>query len=295
MSFTQGAPTQNLSIVASNIFVTGTSTSGNAFTVQQLGSGNVASFVTVSGSSALFINPAGNVGIGTASPIAQLHAYQSNGTGYQLSINNVANAGGSNYSAFIHSDQAYCGGVGGVGQYTYSGASLLVTSYPNNTANNSGYTAYFGTSANDATSLAPQMVIKAATGNVGINTNNPGTYNLNLYGTTSGTSTTVGALTNSGGSLSLMAGVNAAYIGVAGTYKYYFSGTEFAPQNGTGSVNIGTAGNMFGTIYGQVLTTSDGTNGYVSLLKGNTTLPGYMSINTPSNRVGYVGWAGVTN
>ena len=114
-----------------------------------------------------------NVGIGTASPTAQLHVYQSNPTGYQLSVNNVANAGGTNYSAFIHSDQAYCGGVGGVGQYTYSGASLLVTSYPNNTSNNSGYTAYFGTSANDATSLAPQMVIKAATGNVGIGTTNP--------------------------------------------------------------------------------------------------------------------------
>ena len=126
-----------------------------------------------SGGSAININSTG-VGIGTTSPIAQLHAYQTNGTGYQLSINNVANAGGSNYSAFIHSDQAYCGGVGGVGQYTYSGASLLVTSYPNNTANNSGYTAYFGTSANDATSLAPQMVIKAATGNVGIGTTSPG-------------------------------------------------------------------------------------------------------------------------
>jgi hypothetical protein len=156
------------------VFLYGSSTTGNAFTVQQLSAGNVASFQTSTGATALIINPAGLVGIGTTNPIAQLHAYQSNGTGYQLSINNIANAGGSNYSAFIHSDQAFCGGVGGVGQYTYSGASLLVTSYPNNTSNNSGYTAYFGTSDNAAGSLAPQMVIKAATGNVGIGITNPG-------------------------------------------------------------------------------------------------------------------------
>jgi hypothetical protein len=123
----------------------------------------------------------GNVGIGITNPTAQLHMYQSTQSGSQMSINNVANAGGTNYSAFIHSDQAYCGGVLGVGQYTYSGASLLVTSYPNNTSNNSGYTAYFGTSANDASSLAPQMVIKAATGNVGIGVPSPG-YLLDVLG-----------------------------------------------------------------------------------------------------------------
>jgi len=256
MSFTQGAPTQPLSILASNVFLTGSSAAGNAFTVQQLGVGNVFSAQTSTGATALIINPSGLVGIGLTnpstlidiigntsvnsisntiaqfraasstgvndagivigstngnapfigdnasaaslglafqtnrttrvqinpsglvgigtSPTAQLHVYQSNGSGYQLSVNNVANAGGTNYSSFIHSDQAYCGGVGGVGQYTYSGASLLVTSYPNNTSNNSGYTAYFGTSANDATSLASQMVIKAATGYVGIGLTNPG-------------------------------------------------------------------------------------------------------------------------
>lgn len=81
----------------------------------------------------------GNVGIGTAGPTSNLHVYGSSTSNIQMIINNVANAGGSNYSAFVHSDQAFCGGVGGVGQYTYSGASLLVTSYPNNTANNSGY------------------------------------------------------------------------------------------------------------------------------------------------------------
>ena len=172
-TYNQGNPSVSQVISASNVFVYGNTSSGNALSVQQLGAGNVASFRTQTGASALFVSSAGNVGVGITNPIAQLHAYQSNGTGYQLSINNIYNTGGSNYSAFIHSDQAFCGGTGGVGQYTYSGAGLLVTSYPNNTSNNSGYTAYFGTSDNSAGSLAPQMVIKAATGNVGIGTTNP--------------------------------------------------------------------------------------------------------------------------
>jgi hypothetical protein len=249
------------------VFLYGSSTSGNAFTVQQQSAGNVASFVTSTGATAMMINPAGNVGIGLTnpstlidiigntsvnsisntiaqfraasstgvndagivigstngnapfigdnasaaslglafqtnrttrvqinpsglvgigtSPTAQLHVYQSNPTGYQLSVNNIANAGGSNYSSFIHSDQAFCGGVGGAGQYTYSGASLLVTSYPNNTSNNSGYTAYFGTSDNAAGSLAPQMVIKSATGYVGIGTATPYSY-CHMYSANAG-------------------------------------------------------------------------------------------------------------
>jgi len=72
MSFTQGAPTQPLSIVASNVFLTASSAGGNAFTVRQLGVGNIASFQTSSGSSALFINPSGQIGIGTTSPTTTL-------------------------------------------------------------------------------------------------------------------------------------------------------------------------------------------------------------------------------
>jgi hypothetical protein len=68
MSFTQGAPTQPMSILASNVFLTGSSTAGNAFTVQQLGAGNVASFQTSTSSTSLIINPSGNVGIGKTNP-----------------------------------------------------------------------------------------------------------------------------------------------------------------------------------------------------------------------------------
>ena len=59
MSFSQGAPTQPLSIVASNVFLTGSSAGGNAFTVQQLSVGNVASFLTSTGLPALTINATG--------------------------------------------------------------------------------------------------------------------------------------------------------------------------------------------------------------------------------------------
>ena len=57
-----------MSILASNVFLTGSSTAGNAFTVQQLGAGNVASFQTSTSSTSLIINPSGNVGIGKTNP-----------------------------------------------------------------------------------------------------------------------------------------------------------------------------------------------------------------------------------
>ena len=227
---------------------------------------------------------AGYVGIGTTAPLFNLHIYQ-------LSASSAAIATVQASSTSQYAQLALANPSSGT-TVLYLNGSALSADGPVNSAtlrNNVGDLRLA------AQSTSPYIYLQSANGSVGINTSNPGTYNLNLYGTTSGTSTTVGALTNSGGSLSLMAGVNAAYIGVAGTYKYYFSGTEFAPQNGTGTVNIGTTANMFGTIYGAVHSNQDGTNGYVSLQKGNTTLPGYMSINTPSNRVGYVGWGGVTN
>jgi hypothetical protein len=68
MSFAQGAPTQPLVLQGSNVFLYGSSTSGNAFTVQQLGAGNVASFQTSTSSTSLIINPSGNVGIGKTNP-----------------------------------------------------------------------------------------------------------------------------------------------------------------------------------------------------------------------------------
>jgi len=72
MSFAQGAPTQPLVLQGSNVFLYGSSTAGNAFTVQQLSAGNVASFVTSTGATSLIINSAGNVGIGTSLAVSNL-------------------------------------------------------------------------------------------------------------------------------------------------------------------------------------------------------------------------------
>jgi hypothetical protein len=78
MSFAQGALTQPLILQGSNVFLYGTSTSGNAITVQQLSAGNVASFQTSTGATAMMVNPSGYVGIGTTNP------------GYILDVNGSA-------------------------------------------------------------------------------------------------------------------------------------------------------------------------------------------------------------
>ena len=133
-----------------------------------------------------YVYSGGNVGIGTAGPTSNLHVYGTSTSNIQMIVNNISTSGGTNHSAYIHSDQSYCGGTSGIGSFTYSGATLLVTSYPNNTANNSGYTAYFGTSAADLTSLSPQMVVKSATGYVGIGVASPTTA-LQVSGTVTAT------------------------------------------------------------------------------------------------------------
>ena len=75
MSFNQLAPSVPTVINASNVFVFGNTASGNALSVQQLGAGNVASFRTTTGATALFINPSGNVGVGTTNPATALDVF----------------------------------------------------------------------------------------------------------------------------------------------------------------------------------------------------------------------------
>jgi hypothetical protein len=77
-TYNQGNPTISQVISSSNVFIYGNTSSGNALSVQQLGAGNVAAFKTSAGSTALFVGANGNVGVGTATPLAPLSTYFAN-------------------------------------------------------------------------------------------------------------------------------------------------------------------------------------------------------------------------
>ena len=159
MSFAQGAPTQPLVLLGSNVFLYGSSTSGNAFTVQQLSSGNVFSAQTSTGATALIVNPSGNVGIGTASPQSPMHIYKSGGvTSVQGEIR-------------VCSDD---GNKSRVGMYEESAGSTWGAWMQ---YNGSGDTLEFGAKRNGTDTL-PQMAI-TSTGNVGIGRTDP-LYRFNV-------------------------------------------------------------------------------------------------------------------
>ena len=71
-NFNQGNPSVSHLISSSNIYLVGNTSSGNALSVQQLGAGNVATFRTTTGATALFVGANGNVGIGQTNPVAPL-------------------------------------------------------------------------------------------------------------------------------------------------------------------------------------------------------------------------------
>ena len=159
--FNQGAPTVPVVLNTSNCFVFGNTASGNALSVQQLGAGNVATFRTTTGATALFVNAAGNVGIGTASPSTPLDVIgrvrstqdfmaESTATGGNYSV--VRLATGSNGANYIQSAAAQSSG---------SAAPLV-------------FTGWFG---------SPEFMRITSTGNVGIGTTNPG-YKLDVNGST---------------------------------------------------------------------------------------------------------------
>jgi hypothetical protein len=68
MSFVPGIPATNTLLNVSNAFITANSTAGTALTVQQLGSGALMNVATTSGSSAVFVNSSGQVGVVTNGP-----------------------------------------------------------------------------------------------------------------------------------------------------------------------------------------------------------------------------------
>ena len=130
-----------------------------------------AQWVSCAGGSQTCTNAGVNVGIGTTDPIALLNVQPpSPGSTPLLSVNNFSNVGAANFTAFIHSDQTY---LGGNNSSVYSGAVLEVTSFPDGSTNITGDTLRVGTSYSDGTGFNPQLVVKAATGNIGIGTSTP--------------------------------------------------------------------------------------------------------------------------
>ena len=71
MSFTQGGSQQPLSLSSANVFVTANSSVGNAFTVQQIGTGAIASMTNLTGG-VFLIDSVGRVGIGTNTPTSNV-------------------------------------------------------------------------------------------------------------------------------------------------------------------------------------------------------------------------------
>ena len=95
--FNQGAPTIPVVLNTSNCFVFGNTASGNALSVQQLGTGNVATFRTTTGATALFVGANGNVGIGTTNPAGAL-SVSSGGTLNHVYPKYLGNAGDTDTS-----------------------------------------------------------------------------------------------------------------------------------------------------------------------------------------------------
>ena len=168
MSFSQGAPTQPLSLVASNVFLTGSSTAGNAFTVQQLGSGNVFTAVTSTGTTGLIVSGGGNVGIGTTNP-----AYQ------------IDTQGAAGLRLYFTSASTY--GSGGA-QIAWQDAYTFSRITTNN--DNTTYLQFGAAPSSDSRSnvyigsmygVTPFIYCKGSNGYVGIGTNGPG-YPLDVNG-----------------------------------------------------------------------------------------------------------------
>ena len=91
--FNQGQPTIPVVLNTSNCFVFGNTASGNALSVQQLGTGNVATFRTTTGSTALFVGANGNVGVGTTNPATALDVFTGTMNAATVSATTLTGAG----------------------------------------------------------------------------------------------------------------------------------------------------------------------------------------------------------
>ena len=185
--FNQLAPTVPVVLNTSNCFVFGNTASGNALSVQQLGAGNVATFRTTTGATALFVNAAGNVGVGTTSPGYQLSVATGLGaTGTPTvqiadtvgpkSLSVITNASSGVYNAMVATGDTLL--VAGAGTTVNTGVLTLAPwSAGSVGARIGGSSNIFGIYSNATTfysnAVSPATVMTLVNGNVGIGNTTP--------------------------------------------------------------------------------------------------------------------------
>ncbi len=250
MSFNQGAPGVSQIINASNVFVYGNTSTGNALSVQQLGAGNVFVTSNASGTVGLFVNARSNVGIGTTNPLDTFQVTNSAGL-----YTNTENTGGNQLSLR---------NSGANGTTLYMGAD---------NTNNIGYLQAVGSSA-----IKP-LVLQGRGGNVGVGTTSP-QGGLDVYATTgSQWVTRIVNVKNDGGSS------NTCFIHsdqpAIGTTNYTGSVLDVTSYPNDAATNLGYIA-RFGT------SAADGTSmdPKVVILAGNSKR-GYVGIGTtnPTNLI----------
>jgi hypothetical protein len=165
--------------------VFGNTASGNALSVQQLGTGNVATFRTTTGATALFVNAAGNVGIGQTNPVFTLDT-----TGTARVTSNLVVGGQSTPTTPFWIQKNAASGISGTAQSAWRGQALLTDangtqflSIGSDQTNAVSFLQAYGAGVNKPLSLQPNG------GNVGIGTTNPShqlTVSSNIYNESSG-------------------------------------------------------------------------------------------------------------
>ena len=170
MSFNQGIPGPATLINSSSTLLYGNSVSANALSVQQLGAGNVASFRTQTGASALFVSSAGNVGIGQTNPVFTLDT-----TGTARVTSNLVVGTQSTPTTPFWIQKNAASGISGTAQTAWLGQALITDangtqflSIGSDQTNAVSFLQAYGAGVNKPLSLQPNG------GNVGIGITNPG-------------------------------------------------------------------------------------------------------------------------